>query len=457
MSTQRIPTRIPALKPAKRIFRGQALIGVCPALLSGVARDSRTVAPGEAYIAQADDPAHVAQALARGAAVVVDARGSLRSPHPRWSFARASCAMSELDERCPPLAAATGTKGKSTIAHLLWWLLGAGAARVGTIGWHDGRSERPNRQTTPPPDELHAFLASLPETCPGVALEASSHGCDQFRLAGLRLRALAVTGIGHDHLDYHGTAEAYVAAKLRAVQLLVAGGRLVINADDAHAPAFFHAGRSVGAEVILLSAVDVRRMAPPLALPGVFNAWNAAAALLLAEALGVPRLLGEQRLRSVPAIPGRLERLAEAPITYVDYAHTPESITAVLGAVRAAHPAAPVAIVFGCGGDRDASKRAPMGAAAAAADLVVVTTDNSRSEDPRTIAEQVLAGVGLRTASLVEPDRATAIRLARERIGAHGVVVVAGKGHETSQDIRGVITPWDDRAFVRSLSVPSLP
>ena len=441
-----------------RIFRGQALIGTCPAVLSGVSRDSRSVRPGEAYIAQAEDPAHAAQALERGAAIVVDARGDLRSPHPRWSFARASCAVSELDDRCPPLAAATGTKGKSTIAHILWWLLGAGAARVGTIGWHDGRNERPNRQTTPPPDELHEFLASLPEACPGVALEASSHGCDQFRLAGLRLQALAVTGIGHDHLDYHGTVAAYVAAKLRAVQLLVTGGRLVINADDAHAAAFFHAGRCVGAEVILLSAADVLRMAPPIALAGAFNAWNAAAALLLAEALGVPRLLGEQRLRTLPAIPGRLERLAEAPITYVDYAHTPESIAAVLGAVRAAHPGAPVAIVFGCGGDRDTTKRAPMGAAAASADLVVVTTDNSRSEDPRAIAEQVLAGVAARTGSstttVIEPDRATAIRLARERLGAHGVVVVAGKGHETSQDIRGVVTAWDDRAFVRSLTSP---
>ena len=438
-----------------RIFRGQALQGACPATLFGVSRDSRSAGPGEAYIAQVDDPAHTAQALARGAAVVVAARGGLRSPHPRWSFARASCALSELDEQCPPLIAATGTKGKSTITHIVWWLLGAGAARVGTIGWHDGMVERANRQTTPPPDELHAFLAALPDTCPGVALEASSHGCDQFRLAGLRLRALAFTGIGHDHLDYHGTPQAYIAAKLRAVQLLVAGGRLVVNADDAHASVFFHAGRSVGAEVIMLSAIDVQQLAPPIALPGTFNAWNAAAALLMVEPLGVPRWLAEQRLRTLPAVPGRLERLAEAPITYVDYAHTPESIAAVLAAVRAAHPTSPVAIVFGCGGDRDTSKRAPMGLAAATADFVVVTTDNSRSEDPRLIAQHVLAGVGSRTPTVVEPDRARAIRLAREHVGTHGVVVVAGKGHETTQEIQGTITPWDDRMFVRSLSAPS--
>ena len=443
--------------PAARLFRGQALSGACPAVLSGVSRDSRAVRPGAAYVAQGDEPAHAAQAAERGAAVVVGPRGQLRTPHPRWSFARASCAAAELDDRCPPLAAVTGTKGKSTITHLLWWLMGPGAARIGTIGWHDGREERPNRQTTPPPDELHAFLAGLPETCPGVAMEASSHGCDQFRLAGLNLVALAVTGIGHDHLDYHQTQAAYIAAKLRAVQLLVPGGRLVVNGDDVHAASFILAGHCVDAEVITLSANDVRRDPPPQVLPGAFNAWNTAAALLLAERMGVPRELGGRRLATLPAIPGRLERLAEAPVTYVDYAHTAESVAAVLLALRGEHPGAPLAIVFGCGGDRDRSKRAPMGAAAVAADVVVVTTDNSRGEDPRDIAAEVLAGFAAaapqRAADcLVEPGRAAAIRLARARVGAAGVVVVAGKGHETTQDVRGVVTPWDDRAFVRSLA-----
>ena len=378
---------------ADELFRGQALLGACPSVFSGLSRDSRTVRPGDAFVAQSGDQAHLDEAFSRGAAACVSPLPAPRSPlllspHPRFAFARASCAAHGLDRRCPPLLAATGTKGKSTITHLVWWLLGSGAARVGTIGWHDGVTERPNRQTTPPPDELHAFLAGLPAQCPGVALEASSHGCDQFRLAGLTLAGLAVTGIGHDHLDYHGTQAAYVAAKLRAVQLV--------------------------------------------------------------EGLGVTRDLALARLAALPAIPGRLERLAQAPVTYVDYAHTAESLALVIGAVREAHPGAPLAIVFGCGGDRDRSKRAPMGAAAAAADLVVVTTDNSRSEDPQAIAAEIVAGLGAHP-YVIEPERAAAIRLARQRVGVSGVVIVAGKGHETTQDIRGVVSAWDDRAFVRSL------
>ncbi len=439
--------------PAATLFRGQALLGTCPPALSGVSRDSRSVRPGEAYVAQAEDPAHAAQARARGASVIVGLHGDLRSPHPRWSFARASCAAHGLDLRCPPLVAATGTKGKSTITHLAWWLLGAGAARIGTIGWHDGVVERANKQTTPPPDELHGFLAALPAAlpaaCPGVALEASSHGLDQFRLAGLRLRALAVTGIGHDHLDYHVSHDAYVAAKLRAVQLLAEDGLLIVNADDRHADDFLAAGRRIGVETIALGAADC---AAPSPLPGAFNAWNTEAAVHLVGRLGVDRATALARLGSMPPVPGRLERLAESPTTYVDYAHTPESIAAVVRAVRGAHPGAPVAIVFGCGGDRDASKRAPMGAAASAADLVVVTTDNSRSEDPRAIAAQILAGLAASTARAIEPERGAAIRLARVRVGRDGVVIVAGKGHETSQDIGGAITAWDDRAFVRSLT-----
>ena len=448
---------------AARLFRGQALNGTCPATFSGLSRDSRQATSGQAYVAQSlvsdERIRHCAQARAAGATVIADeVDADLRTSHPRWAFARASAAWNGLDELHPPLLATTGTKGKSTVTHLVWWLLGAagvGAARTGTIGWHDGIRETPNRQTTPPPDELHAFLAALPATCPGVALEVSSHGADQYRLAGLQLAGLAVTGIGHDHLDYHGTQSAYVGAKLRAVQLLRHGGRLVLNADDASAHLFAHAGACVGADVIMLSAAQVRAAGWGSPLPGAFNAWNTAAAVLLVEAVGVSQTAALARLRSMPAIPGRLELLASAPLTYVDYAHTAESISAVLDAVRAAHPGAPVAIVFGCGGDRDTSKRAPMGAAASAADFVVITTDNSRSEDPRAIAAQIVNGLSTKVAHIIEPDRAAAITCARDHVGEHGVVVVAGKGHETTQDILGVVTPWDDRAFVRSLASPS--
>ena len=449
-----------------RLFRDQPLRGTLPPHVTGVARDSRTLTPGMAYVSQAtgaERERHLAEARARGAAVTIGAPGSgaeVITSDPRWTYARASAAAHGLDEACPPLVGTTGTKGNSTVTHLLWWCLGAGAARVGTIGWHDGRTEVSSRQTTPPPEELHAFLATLPSTCPGVALEVSSHGADQHRLAGLTLEALAVTGLGHDHLDYHGTLGAYLAAKLRACALVRPGGLVVINADDPRAHAFVHAAYGRRVRLLGLDQGLVRTPAGwtldgvplPTPLRGDFNAWNAAAAVLLAEALGIPRATACARLATCPAVPGRCERLAESPATYVDYAHTADSLARIIAALRAEHPGAPLAIVFGCGGDRDTSKRAPMGAAAAAADVVVITTDNSRSEAPAAIAAQICAGIPAGTQVLDLPDRAEAIRAARTAVGPRGVVIVAGKGHETTQDILGAVTPWDDRAFVRSLT-----
>lgn len=443
------------------LLRDQALTGTCPAEVAGVARDSRAVTAGQAYVWQSDEAAHTAEARARGATLVIGsaAGADLHTSSPRWTFARASAAMHGCDRLSFPLLATTGTKGKSTITHLTWWMLGVGAARIGTIGWHDGTSERPNRQTTPPPEELHAFLAGLPATCPGLALEASSHAGDQHRLAGLSFAALAFTGFGHDHLDYHGTMAGYVQAKLRLIRLVRPGGLVVVNADDARAGLIAQAARHAGARVELLGSERFTLRpdgwhwdgaALPINLPGAFNAWNAAAAVLLAGMAGVDRATALARLATCPPPAGRMELLAHAPATYVDFAHTPESIALAIAAVRGAHPGARLAIVFGCGGDRDATKRAPMGRAAATADVVVITTDNSRSEDPTAIAAQIASGLGA-TSHVVIPERAEAIRHARSVVGRAGVVLVAGKGHETSQDIGGTVRPWSDRDFVAGL------
>ncbi len=469
------------------LFVDQAIDGPLPADLAGVSRDSRIAVPDAVFIAQADGPErdqHISVALAGGAVATLaeprttnhEPRTGAMTPHARWAFARASCAAHRLPPPFPVLAV-TGTKGKSTVAHFTQAALGAGAARIGTIGWHDGVSERPNPQTTPPPDELHRFLAGLPAGCPGVAMEASSHGLDQHRLAGLRLAGLAVTNIGRDHLDYHGTTAAYVHAKLRAARLLTAGGTCVINADDEHAEVFAHAAHCAGARVIALGigrgghprqpgcdTATVFRHGPvwrldapgaevelPVRLPGGFNAWNVAAAVLLAEAAGVPLPLAAERIADAPPVPGRLELLARAPLTYVDYAHTPESLALAIAALREAHPGRRLAVVFGCGGDRDNGKRAPMGAAASSADVVVLTDDNPRSEDPARITAQILNGV--RSACEVEHLRSAAILRARELIGADGIVLVAGKGHETQQKYADRTLEWDDRAFVRGLEV----
>lgn len=466
---------------SRALFIDQAIDGTLPADLAGVSRDSRRITAGEAFIAQAEGAErdrHIAEALARGAGAVISEAGVLPTvltPHARWAFARASCAAHGCDRLTAPLVAATGTKGKSTITHLAWWALGAGAARIGTIGWHDGRTERPNPQTTPPPDELHAFLAALPSTCPGIAFEASSHGLDQQRLAGLRLSGLAVTGIGRDHLDYHATHGAYVHAKLRAARLLVPGALCLVNADDEHAHLFVHAARAAGARVIALGTgrgghprlpgaenATVFRCGPgwildapgievdlPVRLPGGFNAWNAAAAALLATAAGVGLATAARRLADAPPVPGRLELLGQGPATYVDYAHTPESLALAIAALREVAPGRSLAVVFGCGGDRDPGKRAPMGAAAAAADHVVITDDNPRSEDPAAIAAAIMAGVG-RPVEMIS-ERGTAILRARALAGTEGIVLVAGKGHECEQKYADHVRPWDDRQFVRGL------
>jgi UDP-N-acetylmuramoyl-L-alanyl-D-glutamate--2,6-diaminopimelate ligase len=479
--------------PSHRLLHGQPLDGAAPAALSGVSRDSRKARAGELFVAVGGDArANAADAVAHGAAAVLAERplGSgapeLLSPDARWSFAKASAVQHGLDRRCPPLLGVTGTKGKSTTVHAAWWALGSGAARVGTLGLHDGAGERPASMTTPPPAELHPFLAGLADGCPGVAIEVSSHAGDQQRLAGLSLAALAFTGLGRDHLDYHDSIAEYLAAKLAIVRLLRPGARCIINADDPRHPVVAHAVRAAGGEPLGLGftrgQVRLSRAAGawrlrwegadhllPVALPGRFNAFNAACGALLANALGVPLSTALARLADQPPVPGRLELLAAAPATYVDYAHTAESITAMLEALREHHPGRRLVCVFGCGGDRDRGKRGPMGRAAIAADVAVLTTDNSRSEDPARIAADVIAGlppgacvhhdagtveppVGAHL--VVQPDRGAAIRLARRLAGRDGVVVVAGKGHETTQTIQGRTETWDDRAFVRGLGGP---
>ncbi len=459
-----------------RLFAGQPIAGT-PAQPTAVVRDSRQVVAGAAFIAIGDDAAtHARAAAAAGAGVVVSEQPMTAigvpewtTPHARGCFARSSAAQTGCDRMVQPLLAVTGTKGKTSTAWAAWWALGPGAARVGTVGWHDGHEERPATHTTPPPEELHAFLASLPTSCPGIALEASSHAADQQRLAGLPLTALAVTGIGRDHLDYHGTMAAYVAAKLDLVHHLRPGGVLIVNADDARAATFVHAGQAVGARVVTLGfAAGDLRMRPdgkkwrlhaadgdlivPCALPGRFNVFNIAVGALLAEAGGVPLPTALARLASMPGIPGRFERCAEQPLTYVDYAHTADSLALVVAALRERHPGQRVVVVFGCGGDRDAGKRGPMGRAALTADLAILTTDNPRREDPEAIVADVRRGCEDTSRLIVEHDRRAAIARARREAGPDGVVAVCGKGHETVQIIGRDRHHFDDRAVVRALA-----
>ncbi len=457
-----------------------------------VRRDSRRVEPGEVFFAQAADAELrrrcIEEAQARGATCIVSPSVDDRVvvehlvvPDVRGAYAQASALAHALDRRCPPVFGVTGTDGKTTTAEMIRYALGPGAARIGTLGWHDGREERPGSQTTPPPEEIHAFLAGLPVDCPGVAVEISSHAGQQRRLAGVPLVALAYTGLGRDHLDYHGDLESYLAAKLAICEGLGPHSYLFLNADDAYARKFVACAAEWGVETERIVGIGFhsgearlredgdgfiltwrgRDSVLPTALPGAYNAWNATAAVLAAVAAGIEAEDALARLHAVPGVPGRLELLAERPATYVDYAHTPLAVERCLRTLRNRYPDRPLVCVFGCGGDRDPGKRGPMGRAALVADRAVITNDNSRSEDPQAIAGQIIAGLPTgvtvdRTVDaasearvLVELRRGPAIDLARRLAGPDGVVAVLGKGHERDQDFGDHVEAWDDRSYVR--------
>ncbi|MDA3960371.1 MAG: UDP-N-acetylmuramyl-tripeptide synthetase [Planctomycetota bacterium] len=442
-----------------------------------VVADSRRLEPGSIFVATgARRAAHSADARARGAAVVIsdDAPTPLgsnwRSPSARYTAARVSAVTHGIDQQCPPLLGVTGTDGKTTSAWYAWCCLGQAAARVGTLGLHDGTSERVGAHTTPPAEQLHGFLADLPTECPGVAVEVSSHAIDQHRLAGLRFAAMAFTGIGSDHLDYHRHHAAYVATKLRAARLLMPKGLAVINADDPRSGAIAHAVRAAGGRVLSLGfgagaarlqpapdgwrlCLDGDELALPVRQPGAFNAWNAAAGALLASAVGGDLAACCARLATAPAVPGRMELVLERPLAYVDYAHTPGAVAAAVAALREAHPRRRLVCVAGCGGDRDTGKRAPMGRAAVAADRAVLTSDNPRSEDPAAIVTAMCQDLGPAELERVDQvlDRGAALQLAYDLAGPTGVVLVCGKGHETVQVIGAERRPWDDRAALRAI------
>ncbi|HEX5958174.1 MAG TPA: UDP-N-acetylmuramoyl-L-alanyl-D-glutamate--2,6-diaminopimelate ligase, partial [Hyphomicrobiaceae bacterium] len=376
------------------------------------------------------------------------------------------------------IVAVTGTSGKTSVADFarqIFAALGHKAASLGTIGLVTPDARRYGSLTSPDPVTLHRTLADLAQS--GVthtALEASSHGLDQHRVDGLQLKAAAFTNLGHDHLDYHPSVEAYLGAKLRLFsEVLPPDGIAVVNADCEQAPeviaAARHAGRkatTVGkaGDTLKLEAVERERFAQRLRiryagkatdvrlpLLGAYQAGNAllAAGLALATGEAGERVL--PALEKLDGVKGRLEvmGLVRGGLVVIDYAHKPDALAAALTALR---PFAPgrLICVFGCGGDRDTAKRPIMGQIASAlADTVIVTDDNPRSEDPKAIRAAILAGTG-RSAREIG-DRAEAIAAGARLLGAGDVLLVAGKGHETGQIVGDTVLPFSDHEVVRAL------
>ena len=464
-------------------------------LVRGLAVDSRRVEPGFVFFARPGRRTHGASylddALAAGAAAVVAPRGAAARAHPRLlevddvrdALGQAASRFHGAPSKALDLVGITGTNGKTTVAHCV-----AGAFRtiepdappcatIGTLGCGLPGALRAASLTTPDVLEVHRILAEMRRSgVRRVTMEVSSHGIEQGRVAGVRFRVACLTNVSRDHLDYHPSAAAYAAVKRRLfrwpeLQTAVVNaddrvGRAILASDAGPARRLSYSLEAPDAEVrgrldherpdrIRLEVVhDGRRAVLTSPLVGRFNAYNLLAGAAVLIALEVPLPLAVAGLAAAEPPPGRMQRIGperpdgSAPAVFVDYAHTPDALDAVLQSLRA-FARGEVRIVFGCGGERDAGKRSLMGAAAArGADRLFVTSDNPRGEDPLAIIGEVLAGTSGAWIE-VEPDRRRAIHAAVVGAARGDVVLVAGKGHEGWQEAAGERRPFDDAAAVR--------
>lgn len=463
--------------------------------VTAIEYDSRAVAPGAAFVAMrggsTDGNRYVRQALDAGAvAIVTDSRESFAFADARAvpvalvtdgrrALAAVSAALFAHPEQALTLTAVTGTNGKTTTAFLVEQLLqlaGRSTVLLGTIETHVASEVRPSPHTTPESrDVLQVFADGVRAGATEAVMEMSSHALQQERVWGLPVDVAVFTNLTQDHLDYHGTMDAYAAAKARLFQGVGAPPPrvAVINADDAYASQLLAAAAGcatvwtygLGADadfyasdVALRSGETRFTLRTPIGtthvqsqLTGRVNVYN----LLAACAAAMGRGLTLQQVAAFAAellpVPGRFETVPNAlGITVVvDYAHTDDALRNLITLARELAGGARVLTLFGCGGDRDRTKRPKMGRAAGeGSDMVIVTSDNPRSENPATIAEEALAGVRAsgNTEVHVELDRAAAIAFAIAKASAGDSVLLAGKGHEKTQTAHGVAIPFDDIA-----------
>ena len=450
-------------------------------LLNDASYDSRAVAPDSLFFCIAGD--HVdghrfaPEALAAGAgAIVVERWLALDTPQALVPSVRGAIGpMSSVIFGRPAEALTTigitGTNGKTTTTYLLEAIIRAAGSPAGVIGTNGGRIDgNPVElaRTTPEAPDLHRLLARMRSAGVGiVAMEVSSHALAQHRVDGMVFDVAVFTNLSQDHLDYHGTMQTYLEAKA-ALFTPSHAVRGVLNADDPSArrlirrPAIPVVTYGVDRDADLRAsdvAVDaggisfrVEGVEVRSALLGRFNVSNCLAAMGSAREVGIPVEASAEALRGVRDIPGRMQTIdaGQEFLVVVDYAHTPDSIRVVLRGARSL-AAGRVIVVFGCGGDRDRAKRAPMGqAATSSADLTVITTDNPRSEDTLAIIREIVPGAVAGGGDyIVEPDRRAAIRLAVREAKPGDIVVIAGKGHEPNQEVAGTAVPFDDRSIAR--------
>jgi UDP-N-acetylmuramoyl-L-alanyl-D-glutamate--2,6-diaminopimelate ligase len=490
-----VPSRkTTSLADIARAVGAVRVLGDASVRVSGVRQDSRHIQPGDLFAVRAGAKTsgwlHVEDALRRGAVALLAepvSGGPVAVPvievaDAQVAIARAATLVYGDPTSVLDVVGITGTNGKTTTTHLVEHMLEACGKRPGAMGtlgyrFEEWRLDAPH--TTPQADDVARIAAEMLERgATHLIMEVSSHALSQGRVEGVRFRAAAFTNLTQDHLDFHGDMDAYGRAKARLF-LELEPGVSVVNVDD---PFGAELAKRIGGRVLCVSArpgapVEIAplevsvtergttaRVRTPAGeaviespLLGAHNLSNLLVALGIAVGLELPLPSAARALSEMEAVPGRLER-CDGPDddirVLVDYAHTPDALERVLAALRPVAPGPPggrLICVFGCGGDRDPTKRAPMGEAVARwADLAVVTSDNPRSEDPAAIVAQILPGLAaLGERAVVELDRAAAIDHAVGAARPGDVVLVAGKGHEDYQIIGATRRHFDDRQEAR--------
>ncbi|HJR92148.1 MAG TPA: UDP-N-acetylmuramoyl-L-alanyl-D-glutamate--2,6-diaminopimelate ligase [Acidimicrobiia bacterium] len=459
---------------------GGAVVGDDTIRIGDVTHDSRQVGPATLFVAvpgeHHDGHAYVPVAVASGApAVMVEHEAALGVPqlvvgNTRVAMAPVSAEVhGHPSSRCA-VVGVTGTNGKTTVTHMVEAIAAASgrvSGLIGTVHTRVGGDNIPNTRTTPEAPDFQRLLATMVEAGAAiVAAEVSSHALQMHRVDATVFAVAAFTNLSQDHLDFHGDMESYFAAKARLFES-ERSRRAVIWVDDP-AGARLRAnlaipcltvgsnadvmatGRQVRVDgsTFRLSTPDGERMID-LPIGGGFNVDNAAVAAGCALSLGIGLDAVAAGLSGFEGVPGRFEVVSDDAVqVVVDYAHTPAGIGEAISAARAAGSGRVIA-VFGAGGDRDRAKRPHMGAAAGSADVVVVTSDNPRHEDPEAIVDEVMAGLGDRASVHREVDRRRAIFWAIDEAGDGDMVLILGRGHERGQEIAGRSVPFSDRLVAR--------
>lgn len=472
-------------------FPNARISGPRVGVLAGVADDSRQVVPEGVFVAVrghlVDGHQFIDVAIAAGASTIVAETEPVEGFTGTWikviQSREALAILAELLNGSPSddlnIVGITGTNGKTTVAYLVHYILKQvrhRAGMIGTVSVDDGVSSLPATHTTPGALELQSMLARMRDNgCHGVAMEVSSHGLEQGRTKGVHFKVGVFTNLTQDHLDYHGTMEDYFQAKKILFSDMAANdakGVAVINGDDRWGVELlkdfqhrlklvsfgfgsnsdFQAGRIKQTPRGMEFQLEAKGKSFLVRVPliGRFNVLNTLAALAASDAVGVPLRDAVAALRNVPVVPGRLELagMKNGAAVFVDYAHTPDAIQNVCSTLRELEPSRLIT-VFGCGGDRDKSKRAPMARAAEKdSNFCIITSDNPRSEDPLAILAEIEKGFATKNHRQVV-DRRDAIKQAIALSKPNDIVLIAGKGHEDYQVFKDGTVDFDDRVEVR--------